>query len=104
MTKNVLQICPSCAENNGAQWKNPRNTAPLFLGVCGCCKEVKPCTHIQFWQGIKSDSELLSPEELKTKEINAKRREANKSKGNNRANDKKGDDTKASDLLGNGKE
>lgn len=61
MTNNILQICPSCAESNGATWKNPRNTAPLFLAVCGCCKEVKPCTHIQFWQGIKKDSELVAP-------------------------------------------
>ena len=64
MTKNVLQICPSCAESNGAKWKNPRNTAPVYLGVCGCCKKVKPLTHIQFWQNIKSTSDLLPPEEI----------------------------------------
>lgn len=67
MTNSVLQICPSCAENNGATWKNPRNTAPMFLGVCGCCKEIVPCTHIQFWQGIKSDSDLKTPKKVKMK-------------------------------------
>lgn len=82
MTNSVLQICPSCAENNGATWKNPRNTAPMFLGVCGCCKEIVPCTHIQFWQGIKSDSQLKTPDDFKRDQKNAKRREATANKAN----------------------
>lgn len=61
MTTNVLQICQSCAENNGGQWKNPRNTAPLFLATCGVCKEIRPLTHIQFWKGIKGDQEFKLP-------------------------------------------
>lgn len=66
MTANVLQICPSCAENNSAEWKNPRNTAPLFLATCGVCKTVTPCTHIQFWKGIRSDQpEWKLPREVK---------------------------------------
>ena len=65
MTTNVLQICQSCAENNGGQWKNPRNTAPLFLGTCGVCKEIKPLTHIQFWKGIKGDQKFKLPTKKK---------------------------------------
>lgn len=61
MTTNVLQICQSCAENNGGQWKNPRNTAPLFLGTCGVCKGIKPLTHIQFWKNIRSDQKFKLP-------------------------------------------
>lgn len=95
MTNSVLQICPSCAENNGATWKNPRNTAPMFLGVCGCCKEIVPCTHIQFWQGIKSDSQLKTPDDLKKDEKNAKRREATANKKQSQP---------SSDLLGDGEE
>jgi hypothetical protein len=57
MTKTVLQICPSCAENNKAKWKNPRNTAPLFLALCGVCVRITPCTHVQFWKDIKSQQE-----------------------------------------------
>lgn len=57
MSATVLQICPSCAENNGATWKNARNTAPVFLAKCGVCKTITPCTHINFWTGIKSDQE-----------------------------------------------
>lgn len=77
MSKSVLQICPSCAENNSATWKNPRNTAPLFLAVCGVCKEVTPCTHIQFWHGIKSDQEFKLPVK---EDKNAKRRAADQAK------------------------
>lgn len=91
MTKSVLQICPSCAVNNGATWKNPRNTAPLFLTVCGCCGEVKPCTHIQFWQGIKSDSDLKAPNEVKQ----IKKKAPNKVKANTDIN---------TSLLGDGQE
>lgn len=55
MTGKVLAICQSCAEHNKGEWKNPRATAPIFLGVCDCCKKVKPCTHIQYWKGIKPE-------------------------------------------------
>ena len=95
MTDKILQICPSCAENNDATWKNPRNTAPLFLGVCGCCKKIVPCTHIQFWQGIKSDSKLKTPDSLAKDQKNAKRREANKANKPSQL---------TSGLLGNGEE
>jgi len=83
MTTNVLQICQSCAENNGGQWKNPRNTAPLFLATCGVCKEIRPLTHIQFWKGIKGDQEFKLPtkEPFNTPEDkNAKRRAADQAR------------------------
>lgn len=69
MTIKVLQICPSCAENNSATWKNPRNTAPVFLAVCGVCKKVTPCTHIQFWSGIKSDQEKWKQPKRNVKKV-----------------------------------
>lgn len=97
MTKNVLQICQSCAENNDASWKNPRNTAPIYLGVCGCCKEVKPCVHIGFWLGIKSNSDLKSPQDIKKE----------KKKNANKTTDVKPEASKGkttSDLLGNAEE
>ena len=72
MTNNVLQICPSCAANNQGEWKNPRNTAPLFLGVCGVCKEITPCTHVQFWKNIRSDQTFKTPEEIKKVKPKAK--------------------------------
>ncbi len=61
MNGKVLAICQSCAEHNKGEWKNPRATAPIFLGVCDCCKVVKPCTHIQYWKGIKPEDEFENP-------------------------------------------
>jgi len=101
MTMNVLQICQSCAENNGGQWKNPRNTAPLFLGTCGACKKIKPLTHIQFWKDIKSDQEFKVLDTVATKEMedkNTKRRAADQA----RRDAKKAKQPSESDLL-NGK-
>lgn len=61
MNGKVLAICQSCAEHNKGEWKNPRATAPIFLGVCDCCKGVKACTHIQYWKGIKPEGEFEKP-------------------------------------------
>lgn len=61
MNGKVLAICQSCAEHNKGEWKNPRATAPIFLGVCDCCKAVKPCTHIQYWKGIKPEGAFEVP-------------------------------------------
>lgn len=96
MTNHVLQICPSCAENNGATWKNKHNTAPMFLGVCGCCKKIVPCTHIQFWQGIKSDSQLKTPDDLAREQRNTKPRKVTTNKINKQSQ-------VTSDLLGDAK-
>ena len=63
MTKNVLAVCQSCAEHNGGEFKNLRNTPPLFLGQCGCCKKIKACTHINYWKNIGSDTDMVSCEE-----------------------------------------
>ena len=63
MTKNVLAVCQSCAEHNGGEFKNLRNTPQLFLGLCGCCKKIKPCTHINYWKNIGTDTEMASCEE-----------------------------------------
>ena len=63
MTKNVLAVCQSCAEHNGGEFKNLRNTLPLFLGQCGCCKKIKACTHIGYWKNIGTDTEMVSCEE-----------------------------------------
>lgn len=41
-----------------------RNTPPLFLGQCGCCKKIKACTHINYWKNIGADTEMVSCEEL----------------------------------------
>jgi len=40
-----------------------RNTPPLFLAQCGCCKKIKACTHIGFWSNIAPHSDLVSCEE-----------------------------------------
>jgi hypothetical protein len=61
MTKNVLAVCQSCAEHNGGEFKNLRNTPPLFLGQCGCCKDIKACTHIQYWKNIGTQTEMVDP-------------------------------------------
>lgn len=105
MTKNVLQICPSCAENNSAEWKNPRNTAPLFLAVCGVCKTITPCTHIQFWKGIKSDQPKWKlPTEAPQEDKNAKRRAADQARRDaKKAEQEAAKQPSQSDLL-NGKE
>jgi hypothetical protein len=63
MTKNVLAVCQSCAEHNGGEFKNLRNTPPLFLGQCGCCKKIKACTHIQYWKNIGTQTEMVSCED-----------------------------------------
>jgi len=104
MTKNVLQICPSCAENNQAQWKNLRNTAPLFLASCGVCTKITPCTHINFWKGIRSDQPKwsMARELVKVEDKNAKRRIVDQVK-RDAAKANKTIKAKQSDLL-NGKE
>lgn len=58
MNKRVLQICSDCATYNGAEWKNPKNSAPLMLSACDCCGIIKPVVHINFWKGITSDGKL----------------------------------------------
>ena len=63
MTKNVLVVCQSCAEHNGGEFKNMRNTPPLFLAQCGCCKKIKACTHINYWANISPNTEMVSCEE-----------------------------------------
>jgi len=63
MTKNVLAVCQSCAEHNNGEWRNPRNTASVFLGICGCCKKVKLCTHSNYWRNLGPDVEMVAPEE-----------------------------------------
>jgi hypothetical protein len=69
MTKNVLAVCQSCAEHNGGEFKNMRNTPPLFLGQCGCCKEVKACTHINYWKNIGTDFDMTAPKEAEEPKV-----------------------------------
>lgn len=66
MNKRVLQICSDCATYNGAEWKNPKNSAPLMLSACDCCGTIKPVVHINFWKGITSDGKLKP---FKTKKV-----------------------------------
>lgn len=76
MTGKVLAICQSCAEHNKAEWKNPHATPPLFLGICGCCKKIKPCVHIQYWKGIKPEGPLEAPIANAAKEAEESKTEA----------------------------
>jgi len=71
MNKRVLQICSDCATYNSAEWKNPRNSAPLMLSACDCCDIIKPVVHINFWKGITSDGKL-KPFKAKKVSKNAK--------------------------------
>lgn len=83
MTGKVLAICQSCAEHNKAEWKNPHATPPLFLGICGCCKKIKPCVHIQYWKGIKPDGKF----EVPTDEAAEKTEELENEAANNASSD-----------------
>lgn len=58
MNNRILQICKECAVANAAEWKNPKNSAPLMLSSCNCCNEIKPIVHINFWKGITPESNL----------------------------------------------
>ena len=69
MTKNVLAVCQSCAEHNKGEWKNPRNTASVFLGVCGCCKKIKLCTQSNYWKNLGPDVDMVAPEETPLAEV-----------------------------------
>lgn len=71
MNNRILQICTECAVANGAEWKNPKNSAPLMLSSCHCCSEIKPVVHINFWKGITPESNL-KPFKVQNKTAKAK--------------------------------
>lgn len=85
MNGKTLAICQSCAEHNKGEWKQPRANAPLFLGICDCCKKVEACTHIQYWKNIKPEGVFEVPaeaakeaEELKDEAANSASSDENK--------------------------
>jgi len=59
--KKVHLICTSCAEHNGATWRNDSSVATVLLGKCHVCNEVKPITNIYYWAGIHSEMALQAP-------------------------------------------